>query len=69
MVASTRSILGQPNAERPDGEYAFVAGLYVVVLAAPALVLAVSRVVADVAVLYISLLVAVAVTGSVPSRI
>ncbi|WP_255152915.1 hypothetical protein [Halorarius halobius] len=72
MAASTRSALGQPNAERPDGEYAFVAGLYVAALAAPALVLAVSRVVTDAAVLYIGLLVAVTgvtgVAGLVVSR-
>jgi hypothetical protein len=72
MAATTRSILGQPNAERPDGEYAFVAGLYVAALTAPALVLAVSQVVADAAVLYLSLLVAVtgvtAVAGWVVSR-
>lgn len=59
MAAPPRSIPGQPDADRPDGEYAFVAGLYVAALVAPALVLAVSRVVADAAVLYISLLVAV----------
>lgn len=72
MAASTRSALGQPNAERPDGEYAFVAGLYVAALAAPALVLAVSRIVTDAAVLYIGLLVAVTgvtgVAGLVVSR-
>lgn len=72
MAASTRSILGQPSAERPDGEYAFVAGLYVAALTAPALVLAVSRVVADAAILYISLLVAVtgvtAIAGWIVSR-
>lgn len=72
MSASTRSILGQSNADRPDGEYAFVAGLYVAALTSPGLVLALSQVVADAAVLYIGLLVAVtgvtAVTSWVVSR-
>jgi len=72
MVGLTHSVLGWSSSERLDGEYAFVAGLYVAALTAPALVLAVSRVIADAAVLYISLLVAVtgvtAVAGWIVSR-
>lgn len=59
MTASTRSAPGRSNAERPDGEYAFVAGLYVAALVAPALVIALSRFITDTAVLYIGALVAV----------
>ncbi|WP_233745330.1 hypothetical protein [Halobacterium bonnevillei] len=59
MAASTQTAVRRSNAERPDSEYAFVAGLYVAALVAPAVVLALSRVVADAAVLYVGLLVAV----------
>ncbi|MFA9516895.1 hypothetical protein ACERIT_06715 [Halopenitus sp. H-Gu1] len=59
MAASTRSVLGRSNAERPDGEYALVAGLYVASFVAPALVLALSQAVADAAILYIGLIIAV----------
>lgn len=65
MATHARATLGQSNAERPDGQYAFVAGLYVATVIAPALVLALSRVVADAAVLYIGLLVAVATVTAV----
>lgn len=72
MAASSRSVSGRAHADRPDGEYAFVAGLYVAAVVAPALVLGLSRVVADAAVLYIGLLVAVtgvtAAAGWIVSR-
>jgi hypothetical protein len=58
---ATRTEVATPpaGAERPDGEYAFVAGLYVAALLAPAVVLALSRVVTGAAALYVGLLVAV----------
>ena len=64
MATHTEAALRQPKAERPDFEYAFVAGLYVAALVVPALVIALSRVVGDAAVLYVGFLVAVmGVTG------
>ena len=60
MATQIRRTLGRSNAERPDGQYAFVAGLYVAAFLAPALVLALSRVVMNAAVLYVGFLVAVA---------
>lgn len=65
--------LRQPNASRPDASYALVAGLYAAALFAPVVVLALSRLVADAAVLYISFLAAVtgvtAVAGWTVSRV
>lgn len=64
MTTHSRRPRGRSNAERPDGQYAFVAGLYVAAFLAPALVLALSGVVTDAAVLYVGFLVAVTgVTG------
>lgn len=59
MATYTRATLRQPNAERPDAQYAFVAGLYAAALFAPAVMLGLSRVIDDAAVLYIGFLVAV----------
>ena len=73
MATHTEAALRQPEAERPDLEYAFVAGLYVACLVVPALVIALSRVFADAAILYVGFLVAVtgvtAVAGWVISKI
>jgi len=73
MPARAEAALCPESAERPDHEYAFVAGLYVAALVVPALVIALSRVFADAAVLYIGFLVAVtgvtAVAGWVISKI
>ncbi|MFC6942560.1 hypothetical protein ACFQE8_21770 [Salinirubellus sp. GCM10025818] len=64
MATHTEAALRQPKAERPDLEYAFVAGLYVACLVVPALVIALSRVFADAAILYVGFLLAVmGVTG------
>jgi hypothetical protein len=64
---------GRVAAGRPDGEYAFVAGLYVAALLAPALVLLLASVRSDAAVLYVGFLLAVAgvtaVAGWVVSRV
>ena len=72
MATRAGATIRQPDAERPDHEYAFVAGLYVAALVVPALVIALSRVVADAAVLYVGFLVAVtgvtAVAGWVISK-
>jgi hypothetical protein len=59
MATHAKAALPEPNTERPDHEYAFVAGLYVAALVVPALVIVLSRVFADAAVLYIGFLVAV----------
>ena len=59
MATHTEAALRQPKAERPNLEYAFVAGLYVACLVVPALVIALSRVFADAAILYVGFLVAV----------
>ena len=64
MATHAEAALPKPNSERPDPEYAFVAGLYVAALVVPALVIVLSHVFADAAVLYIGFLVAVTgVTG------
>ena len=72
MATQTRDTLGQLNAARPDGQYAFIAGLYVAAFLAPALVLALSRAVTDAGILYVGFLVAVvgvtAVAGWAVSR-
>jgi len=60
MATHAGATIRQPNSQRPDHEYAFVAGLYVAALVVPALVIGLSRVVGDVAVLYVDFLVAVA---------
>lgn len=59
MATHSGAVPGRENADRPDGQYAFVAGLYVAALLAPAAVLALSRVVGDAAVLYVGFLAAV----------
>jgi hypothetical protein len=69
MATHTRRTLGQSSAERPDGLYVLVAGLYVAAFLAPALVLGLSRVVTDAAVLYVGFLVAVAGVTAVASGI
>jgi MFS family permease len=72
MAAHSGAEARQPTAGRPDGQYAFVAGLYVASFLAPALVLGLSRVVADAGALYVGFLVAVtgvtAVAGWAASR-
>lgn len=72
MATRGRRTLGRSDAERPDGQYAFVAGLYAAAFLAPALVLGLSRAVTDAAALYVGFLVAVtgvtAVAGWVVSR-
>lgn len=72
MATHTGRTLGRSNAERPDGQYAFVAGLYVAAFLAPALILGLSRVITDAAALYVGFLVAVtgitAVAGWAASR-
>lgn len=65
MATHVGSRLGQPDAERPDGQYAFVAGIYVAVLLAPALVLAQSAIVDGAAALYVGFLVAVTIVTGV----
>lgn len=65
LYGGVNEFCNRSNAECPDGEYTFVAGLYVAMFVAPAFVLALSQVVADAAVLYIGLLVAVTVVTSV----
>jgi MFS family permease len=60
MATHAEAGVREPDTERPDHEYAFVTGLYVASLVVPALVIALSRVVAVVAVLYVGFLVAVA---------
>lgn len=60
MAGQTKAVLNRTPAKRPDTQYALVAGLYAGPLLGPALVLAVSGVVSDAAILYITLLVAVA---------
>lgn len=73
VATHAQGTLRRANAERPDAEYALVAGLYVAALVVPALVIALSRAVADAAVLYVGFLVAVmgvtAVAGWTVSRI
>jgi hypothetical protein len=69
MATHAEAALRQPRAERPDLEYAFVAGLYVAALVVPALVIALSRVVADAAVLYVGFLVAVTAVTAVAGRV
>lgn len=73
MATRTSTATGQSTPERPDAQYAFVAGLYIAALLAPAVVLLVSRIISDVAGLYISFLGAVtaitAVAGWAVSRI
>lgn len=59
MTPETPVSADRGDAERPDGPYALVAGLYVAVLLAPALVLALSRFVDGAAGLYVGFLVAV----------
>ena len=60
MATHMRTAMGQADAERPGPEYAFVAGLYVAALVVPALVIGLSRVVGDAALLYVGFLIAVA---------
>jgi len=60
MATHAGATIRQPNSQRPDHEYALVAGLYVAALVVPALVIGLSRVVGDAAVLYVGFLVAVA---------
>lgn len=59
MATHTRAALCQTNAERPDAEYALVAGLYVAALLTPVVMLGLARAIADAAILYISFLGAV----------
>ena len=59
MPTHAEATLRPENAERPDAQYALIAGLYVATLVVPAFVIALSRVVADAALLYIGFLVAV----------
>ena len=51
--------VGRTSAERPDAPYSFVAGLYTAALVAPAVVLLLSRVLDDTAVLYVGFLAAI----------
>lgn len=73
MATHGPATLRQPNASRPDASYALITGLCAAALFAPAVVLALSRLVADAAVLYISFLAAVtgvtAVAGRTVSRV
>jgi len=59
MATHTRAALRQANAERPDAEYALVAGLYVAALFTPVVMLGLARALADAAILYIGFLGAV----------
>jgi len=64
MATHTPSRMGHSDAELPDGQYAFVAGLYAASFLAPAIVLVLSWATTDAAALYVGFLLAVAgVTG------
>lgn len=73
MASRTRPARLAATDEPPDTPYALVAGLYAAALLAPAVVLAVSRLVTDGAILYVTLLVAgtgiTVVAGWIVSRI
>jgi MFS family permease len=73
MTTHTGVTSGRAAVGRPDGEYAFVAGLYAAALLAPALVLLLASVRSDAATLYVGFLLAVtgltAIAGWVVSRI
>ena len=65
IMPSIRSAFDPSTGERPDREYAFVAGLYIAAFGAPLIVLALAHVVADAAVLYIGFFGAVTVVTAV----
>lgn len=68
MATRSRAIPRPSNAEGPDAQYAFVAGLYAAALLVPIVVLALSHLVGGAATLYVGFLAAVAGVTAVAGR-
>lgn len=69
MATNTQTGFDQPNGERPDTTYAFVAGLYVAVLLTPIAIVGISTVSMDGGILYMSYLTVVTLCTAVVWRL